>query len=139
MTNSKSLDDLLRIQGVSDAQRDSFKNFTPKITLKHYKDTNNLEIVEVEQGPPGNTKIIKHTLNWTEAEFSSPLTGQFLSKSRRTKVDDLTVPQLKEGWSVDTVEHGLIEAVARSKEEGKWVVEHVSTRSLGASFVGFLS
>lgn len=127
MTDSKSLDDLLRIQGVSDAQRDSFKNFTPKIVLKHYKDANNLESVEIERGPPGNTKIDKHALNWTEAEFSSPLMGESLSKSRRIKVDDLSLSQMKEGWSIDTVEHGLIQAVARSKED-KWVVEHVSTR-----------
>lgn len=117
---------MLRLQAVPAAAREALKSSPPQLSYKHYKDTNGLENLETERGPPGNSKTETRLLDWVETKFGSAFHNEVVTKSRRSKVDDLSDPRMKEGWTADTIEHGVIHTITRSKE-GKWIFENVST------------
>lgn len=95
------------------------------LSIKHYKDTDGVEHIEIEQGGVGKPNIEKRILIWKESEHETLLFGSMIVKSRRAMLNELDVPYLKEGWTTDTDEHGVIHNVARSKEDGKWLANQV--------------
>lgn len=50
-------------------------------------------------------------------------------KSRRVKVEELDIAFLKEGWTADTIEHGVVQSHVESdtpKSERVWIANQVS-------------
>jgi len=79
------------------------------VTIKNYKDDDGVEHVDAVQtvsGATGNTE--ERTLTWEEKNVEDPIFGWVNSKSRRVKPSELDEPFLKEGWTEDTLEHGVI-------------------------------
>jgi len=129
---------ILTLQSVSWFKRKAIRYGTVTLRIKHYK-------VDPEQGE-GNQKIEKidigqtitggipgtsenRTLIWKERENDDHVFGPVIAKSRRVRADELDVEWLKEGWTDDTYEHGLVQALAQSdtpKSGTTWIGNQVS-------------
>ncbi|KAF8917693.1 hypothetical protein CPB85DRAFT_179349 [Mucidula mucida] len=116
-TLSDDTDEVLRLQGVGWAKRRVISYATITLYIKHYKDDEGIEHVDIDQkltgGIPGTTE--NRTLIWKERHNEDHLFGPVIGKSRRVKVEELGEEEwLKTGWSEDTIEHGVIQAYAES-------------------------
>lgn len=94
------------------------------------EDGKKIEKIDIEQtltgGIPGTTE--NRTLTWEERENNDDLFGPVVGKSRRVKAEELSDEWLKEGWTEDTYEHGVVQAYARSdtpKSGTSWVGDQV--------------
>ncbi|KIY64813.1 hypothetical protein CYLTODRAFT_401382 [Cylindrobasidium torrendii FP15055 ss-10] len=125
---SGNTDEVLRLQGVGWMKRKAISMATITLTIKHYKDENEEEHIDIDQvltgGVPGTTE--NRHLTWTPRENNDSLFGHVIGKSRRVKADVLEdeLEHLKVGWTEDTYEHGLIQAYAESdtpKSGTTWV------------------
>jgi hypothetical protein len=100
------------------------------LTIKHYKDDDGLEHIDIGQiltGGVGGTQEIR-VLNWQERSHEDHVFGPVVGKSRRIKVEDVENDWLKQSWSVDTQEHGLVNSWVQSDtpKSGKtWIAEQV--------------
>lgn len=124
-------DEILALQGVSWFKRKIISIGTITLYIKHYKDDANVEHIDIDQtitgGIPGTTE--KRTLTWTERENEDHLFGAVKGKSRRVKANELDIPFLKEGWTADTFEHGLVQSYVESdtpKSGTVWIANQVS-------------
>ncbi|KAK0208155.1 hypothetical protein DFS33DRAFT_1371692 [Desarmillaria ectypa] len=114
-TLSDSTDEILRLQGVSWLKRKAISIGTVTLYIKHYRDDEGIEKVDIDQtvaGISGTSE--KRTLTWTERENNDDIFGPVIGKSRRVNVGELEEEFLKTGWTEDTVEHGVIQAYAES-------------------------
>ncbi|KAK0456655.1 hypothetical protein EV421DRAFT_1697809 [Armillaria borealis] len=114
-TLSDSTDEILRLQGVSWLKRKAISIGTVTLYIKHYRDDDGIEKVDIDQtvaGISGTSE--KRTLTWTERENNDDIFGPVIGKSRRVKLGELEEEFLKTGWTEDTVEHGVIQAYAES-------------------------
>ncbi|KAK0478298.1 hypothetical protein IW261DRAFT_1551663 [Armillaria novae-zelandiae] len=114
-TLSDSTDEILRLQGVSWLKRKAISIGTVTLYIKHYKDDDGIEKVDIDQtvaGISGTSE--KRSLTWTERENNDDIFGYVIGKSRRVKLGELEEEFLKAGWTEDTVEHGVIQAYAAS-------------------------
>jgi len=109
-------DEILALQGVSWFKRKIISLGTITLFVKHYKDDANAEHIDIDQtitgGIPGTTE--KRTLTWTERENEDHLFGAVKGRSRRVMADKLDIPFLKEGWTADTFNHGLVQSYVES-------------------------
>ncbi|KAF9056516.1 LCCL domain-containing protein [Panaeolus papilionaceus] len=109
-------DTILSLQGVGWFKRKAISIGTITLAIKHYKDDSDVEHVDIDQtitgGIPGTREV--RTLWWKERENEDHLFGHVIGKSRRITVDKLDIPFLKEGWTADTVEHGVIQSYVES-------------------------
>lgn len=109
-------DEILRLQGVSWFKRRAISIGTVTLYVKHYRDSEDIEHVDIDQtltgGIPGTTE--KRTLTWKERENDDSLFGAVIGKSRRTTVDVLDEPFLQKNWTEDTLEHGVIQSYVES-------------------------
>lgn len=123
LTNMTDTDTILRLQGVSWFKRKVISIGTITLYIKHYRvdpeegqGDQKIEKIDIDQtitgGIPGTTE--NRTLIWKERENDDHLFGPVIGKSRRVKADELDVEWLKEGWTDDTYEHGLVQAYAAS-------------------------
>jgi hypothetical protein len=79
------------------------------VIIKDYKDDEGNEHVDAEQtvaGISGNSE--KRTLIWQDKNVEDPVFGWVNSKSRRISPDQLEETFLKEGWTDETKEHGVV-------------------------------
>jgi hypothetical protein len=130
LTDMTKMDDVLRLQGVGWLTRKAIGLATIYLTIKHYKDSDGVEHIDVDQTATGGVHPTREerTLTWTEREHDDDLFGPVIGKSRRVKADDLDIPFLKEGWTSDTYDHGIIESFAKSdtpKSHTTWVAKQV--------------
>jgi hypothetical protein len=56
----------------------------------------------------------ERVFDWTERGYNDTIFGHVLAKSRRVRVEDVEEPFLRDGWTDDTAEHGLIDTYAES-------------------------
>ncbi|KAJ7786161.1 hypothetical protein B0H16DRAFT_1489378 [Mycena metata] len=118
MNKSKSgeTDKILALQGVSWIKRTAISMGTVTLTIKHYKDSESVEHVDIDQvltgGVPGTRE--ERILSWTERTNEDHLFGAVIGKSRRCKVDELDEDFLKKAWTADTIEHGVIQSYVYS-------------------------
>ncbi|KAG6862431.1 hypothetical protein C0995_011871 [Termitomyces sp. Mi166 len=114
--SDNSTDEVLRLQGVSWFKRKAISVGTITLKLKHYKDEEGVEHVDIDQtltgGIPGTSE--KRTLAWKERHNEDHLFGAVVGKTRRTTVDVLDDDFLKKGWTEDTLEHGVIQSYVES-------------------------
>ena len=122
---------MLELQGVSWLMRKAIQMSTISLSVKHYKDDNGVEHIDIEQtlsgGIPGTSE--RRILDWIYREHEDHVFGALLGKSRRSKVEDITEPFLKKDWLPDTKENGVIEAHVESdtpKSNMVWTVTQVS-------------
>ncbi|KAF8807726.1 hypothetical protein BYT27DRAFT_7097627 [Phlegmacium glaucopus] len=135
-TMNKSLsdprtDDILAMQNVSWLTRLAIKYGTITLSVKHYKDDsdgNAIEHIDIDQTVTGGIPGTRETrvLNWRERENNDHVFGHVMGKSRRVPVDQLDVAFLKEGWTADTIEHGLVQSYVESdtpKSGISWIAD----------------
>ncbi|KAK7694795.1 hypothetical protein QCA50_001983 [Cerrena zonata] len=121
-------DEILRLQGVGWFTRKAIQMATIYLTIKHYKDDDGLEHIDIDQiltGGVGGTQEIR-VLNWQERSHEDHVFGPVVGKSRRIKVEDVENDWLKQSWSADTQEHGLVNSWVQSDtpKSGKtWIAE----------------
>jgi hypothetical protein len=125
-------DDILALQGVSWFTRQAIKYGTVTLSLKHFKDEDAIEHINIDQtitgGLPGTRET--RTLVWKEQENHDYVFGYYIGKSRRVSVDQLDVAFLKEGWTADTIKHGLVQSYVQSdtaKSGTAWIVDQVKS------------
>ncbi|KAG6832286.1 hypothetical protein H0H92_003519 [Tricholoma furcatifolium] len=130
-------DEILHLQGVSWFKRKAISLATVTLKIKHYKDSEGVEHVDIDQtltgGFPGTTE--KRTLTWTERKHEDHLFGPVIGKTRRTKVDALEDDFLKRDWSDDTLEHGVIQSYVESDTE-KSAISWIADQTWGIELIG---
>jgi len=118
-TLSSPTDPILALQGVGWLKRTAISLGTVTLHVKHYKDDDGVEHIDIDQtitgGIPGTSE--ERTLTWQERENEDHVFGSVIGKSRRVKVDVLAIDFLKEGWTPDTIEHGVVQAHAESNTQ----------------------
>ncbi|KAG1721853.1 hypothetical protein EDD22DRAFT_854285 [Suillus occidentalis] len=127
---SDNIDETLKLQGVSYIKRTAIANFTLTLEPTQFTDDDGVEHIDVKQTLSGGFKAPADSLllNGEESSKNDDLFGHLIAKSWRAKVDDLEIDFLKEGWSEDTLEDGLIAGVVKSDtaKSGKdWVINVV--------------
>lgn len=120
------------MQGVSWFKRTAISTATVTLTIKHYKDADGVERIDIDQaltgGIPGTRE--ERIADWVERQKEDQLFGFVVGKSRRLKLDELDDEFLKEGWTEDTAENGVIESHVTSDtpKSGKtWIATQVSS------------
>ena len=125
----EKMEEVLRLQGVGWLTRKAIRMATIYLTIKHYKDNDGVEHIDIAQNASGRHETREErTLTWTEHEHLDDLFGAVIGKSRRVNADDLDKPFLKDGWTPDTYEHGIIQSYAKSntsKSGTTWVANQV--------------
>jgi len=128
LSDSGDTDEILRLQGVSWLTRRAIGLATITLYVKHYKDNDNVEHIDIDQrltgGLPGTTE--NRTLDWTFRENSDYLFGPVLGRSRRVSLDRIDNEFLRKGWLPDTEQHGAINSYVKSdtpKSDKTWIAE----------------
>lgn len=127
---SDSFDDVLRVQGMGWAKRKVVSSATPTLYIKHFKDSDGNEHVQTTQEGPMGLKggSEERMLDGSRIQQESPAFGPVLHSIQRARVDELDSDWQKEGWSLDTIEHGVILARLEgdtSKGGKSWVTSQV--------------
>lgn len=129
---------ILTLQGVNWIKRKAIRYGTITLHIRHYRvdpeqgqGDQKIEKIDIDQtisgGIPGTSE--NRTLTWQERENNDHLFGPVIGKSRRVKADELDIEWLKEGWTDDTYEHGLVQAWAVSdtpRSGTTWIGNQVS-------------
>ncbi|KAG2023072.1 LCCL domain-containing protein [Coprinopsis cinerea AmutBmut pab1-1] len=113
---SDSTDAILSHQGVGWFKRKAISVGTITLFVKHFKDESGVEQINIDQtitgGIPGTSE--QRTLSWTEKEHEDHVFGPILTKSRRVKPSEIDIDFLKNGWTADTLENGVIQSYSES-------------------------
>jgi len=130
-TLSDDVDKILALQGIGWLSRKIIKRATITLYIKHYKDDEGAEHIDIEQtvtggltGPPEY-----RTLNWTSHKMDHSLFGAIIAKSRRIPVAEITDEYLNSGWLPDVSREGAIQSYAEADEEKnprRWISDMVS-------------
>jgi len=126
-TLSDSIDETLKLQGVSYLKRTAIATFSLTLEPHHYTEEAGIEHIDVKQTLSGGFKAPADNLVLDNEEYPKDdgIVGPLLVKNSRVKVDELDIDFLKEEWTEDTLEDGLIYGVVRSETEKTkkdWVV-----------------
>ncbi|KAG6820553.1 hypothetical protein H0H93_015438 [Arthromyces matolae] len=132
---SKNRDDILRLQSVSWFTRQAISLGTPTLKIKHYKDDAGVERIDVDQSVSGIEGVPERKeLTWTELNRKNNVFGAMVVKTRRVTLDVLKENAegdksdsefLLTGWTDDTIEHGVVQAIARSDSKKVWRINDV--------------
>ncbi|KAJ7071167.1 hypothetical protein C8F01DRAFT_1014146, partial [Mycena amicta] len=128
-------DTILMLQGVSWFKRKAIQFGTVTLFIKHYKDDNGEEHIDIDQaggygefrltitGGMAGTREERH-LTWKDREHHDTLFGHVIGKSRRIQVADLDEEYLRNGWTPDTIEYGVVQSYVESdtpKSGTSWI------------------
>ncbi|KAJ7861606.1 hypothetical protein B0H13DRAFT_2072711 [Mycena leptocephala] len=109
---SGDTDTILKLQGISWVKRTAISMATVTLAIKHYKSDEGVEKIDIDQtitgGIPGTRE--ERTLSWTERSTEDGLFGFVTGKSRRCQVSELDEEFLKNNWTADTLEHGVVQS-----------------------------
>ncbi|KAF9525803.1 hypothetical protein CPB83DRAFT_896697 [Crepidotus variabilis] len=121
LSDDNVMDEIMRLQGIGWLPRQASRTANITIMVRHFKDESNIEHFDIHQmvsgglGLPSNVE--KRELCWKEAELETPLFGSILTKARRAHVNELDETFLREGWTTDTLDHGVVEILGTSNTE----------------------
>lgn len=134
------IDTILSLQGVSWLKRTAISLGTITLFVRHVEDADGVEHIDIDQtisgGIPASSE--NRTLDWTEHEVSDVTFGEVVSKSKRVKAEELDSDFLKNGWTADTLERGLVQSYVESntaKSGISWTANQVSSTFLRASII----
>ncbi|KAJ8453845.1 hypothetical protein ONZ45_g3040 [Pleurotus djamor] len=114
-TLSDDTADILYLQGVGWMTRKIIANASLHLTIKHFKDEEGVEHIDIEQVVAGLTSTVENrVLDWTNRDHHDHVFGHVIGKSRRLKVEEIDDEFLKKDWLSDVVEHGAIESYVES-------------------------
>jgi hypothetical protein len=118
-TLSDSVDKILTLQGISWVTRKIINNATITLDIKHYKDDEGAEHIDIIQTLTGGITSSPEyrTLTWTWAKSDHSLFGSVIGRSRRIPIADVTDEYLKSGWLPDVSRDGAIEAYVEADKE----------------------
>ncbi|KAG0704333.1 hypothetical protein DFH29DRAFT_911870 [Suillus ampliporus] len=124
---SDGVDETLKLQGVSYLKRTAIANFSLTLDFSQYVDDGGVEHVDIKQTLSGGFKAPTENIimDGDEHPKDDDLFGPLIGKTRRIKVDELDTDFLKEDWTEDTLEDGIIYGIVKSDTEktGKdWVI-----------------
>ncbi|KAF9270071.1 LCCL domain-containing protein [Marasmius fiardii PR-910] len=118
-TLSDPHDGILAAQGMGWVTRKTISFATITLHIKHYKDKDDVEHIDIDQTLSGGIKGTREerTLWWKDRETVDPIFGAIVGRTRRVK--DLSLVEsddewLRTGWTPDTFEHGLVESRVES-------------------------
>ncbi|KAJ7108811.1 hypothetical protein C8R44DRAFT_636367 [Mycena epipterygia] len=123
LSDGDAFEKMLEHQGVGVLKRKAIGFANPTMCIKHHTAADGVEHIDIEQhiksgsAPKTETRV----LTWAETTNESPLFGSIVTKTRRVNASELDDEFLKEGWTADTVEAGVIQVHARSEGGVKWV------------------
>ncbi|KAJ7596885.1 hypothetical protein C8J56DRAFT_918572 [Mycena floridula] len=119
-------DTILSLQGVGWFKRQAIRRATVTLMIKHYKDDAGVEHIDIDQtltgGIPGTRE--ERQLDGQMRNKDDSLFGPVCANSSRLKPNDIEEDYLKNGWTTDTLEHGLVFAYAESdtpKSHTSWI------------------
>ncbi|KAH6916867.1 LCCL domain-containing protein [Coprinopsis sp. MPI-PUGE-AT-0042] len=115
LTDGTKTDNILYLQGVGWATRKVISLATVTLFITHTKEEG-VEQIHIDQKLTGGITADPEnfTLNWTERHTENRIFGPLVIKARRSAPAELDVDWLKNGWTADTFEHGLIETLGQS-------------------------
>jgi len=126
LSDNKLIDKIIELQGVNWVVRKAIGIATLTLYIKHFKEDDILEHIDIGQkltggipAPPEN--II---LDWTTRMNDDGVFGPVTGRTRRTKVDVLDSDFLKKNWTLDTLEHGVVQSYDESdtpKSKTTWI------------------
>ena len=113
------MDKILTLQGVSWFKRKIITTATITLYIKHYKDKESVEHIDIEQTATGGITATPElrTLDWTLRSVENNIFGPTVGRSRRTPIADVTDEYLNNGWLSDVSRDGAIEAYAEADKE----------------------
>jgi len=126
------IDNVLYLQGVGWLKRRVITTGTVTLYVKHYKDADNIEHIDIDQTLTGGVPASKEerTLWWKDRETYDSTFGYVVGKSRRVKAEELGEAFLKEGWTADTFERGLVQSYVESdtpRSKTTWIANQVNS------------
>jgi len=121
---SEPMDKILELAGVGWLARKAVSHVNPVATIKHIVSGDGVETIEIHASVAGgkgrdNTKV----LDGTESEREDPMFGPCLTSIKRIAAADLMVDFLKQGWTADTLEHGLVVNTMKGIKGNVWHFE----------------
>ncbi|OSD03562.1 hypothetical protein PYCCODRAFT_232115 [Trametes coccinea BRFM310] len=128
-TLSDDSDEILRLQGVSWFTRKAIGMATVYLDIKHYKDENGIEHIDIDQSVTGGIKGTSEyrALDWEERPHEDHVFGAVLSKSKRVPLAEVEREWMKKDWLEESLEDGqIIFTCAKadpSKNKQKWSSE----------------
>jgi len=130
LSTPKEMDLILQHQGVSWVTRTAIAYATITIVVKHYKDDDAVEHIDINQTLSGGigTSSENRIADWTPREHNDRIFGPVISKSRRAKVQEIDDDYLRKNWLPDVLEHGVINSYVVSdteKSHKTWIAEQV--------------
>ncbi|KAK4897705.1 hypothetical protein LTR27_004477 [Elasticomyces elasticus] len=124
-TQSQSVQTLLKMQGVGFIIRQAVQYSTITVTVKHYTGEDGKEHLDQKQVSTGGiTNEDLRKLDWEWNEVENFIWGKVRGRNRVTKVSELDDDFLKQGWSQDCVEDGVVETVSKSLTSG-WAATQI--------------
>ncbi|KAL4242137.1 Pericyclase pydY-like protein [Abortiporus biennis] len=129
---SDPMDDILRLQGIGVLKRTAMGMGTAHLTVKHYKDDQFIEHIEIGQKYGGDgdsngkipgSKDIR-ILDGEDRRFEDYLIGPVVGNSRRASIDELESEFLQSDWEGDVRRHGVIASSMRgdtNKGTKEWI------------------
>jgi hypothetical protein len=128
----KELDRILKLKGGSKQLRHTVRTLrassTFTVSFKHHVDQNGLEHIIRTTGVDGkeaSSSTRKYDWQLREGQKTAGL-GLTFVKYRRTKLEDVEDPYLREGWLPETIQDGLLESYEESRVPVAWSVRSVS-------------
>lgn len=95
------------------------------LDIKHEKDADGTERLKIDEYTTTGkfaTTTEYRALTWKEAEHEDAFFGSMLAKARRCKPDDIKEDFLSQGWTEDTLKHGLIQSITRSNTRKSGII-----------------
>ncbi|KAF9225137.1 hypothetical protein BS17DRAFT_730344 [Gyrodon lividus] len=116
---SDSVDEILRLQGLSWFKRSAFSLFTLTLSIKHTIDGAGVEHIDIVHTLSGGFSGTSEgrILDWQERDDNDDVFGTVIAKSRRIDVEGVTDEFLKKDWTQDTIDDGVVLAVGCSNPE----------------------
>jgi hypothetical protein len=129
---SDDTDRILQLQGIRWLARTAISMASMAFEIKHQIDDDGVEHLDLDEyainGGIAATKEHR-TLSWSAAEHDDIAFGPMIIKSRRCQAEEIKEDFLTMGWTDETYEHGLIQALITSNTEKSglgWTTNEVS-------------
>ncbi|OCH96032.1 hypothetical protein OBBRIDRAFT_830281 [Obba rivulosa] len=125
---SDETDEILRLQGIPWIKRKAVRVASVYLAVKHSTNADGVERIETKQTLTGGVggNVENRILDWERREVDDPLFGQLIARSRRTPLDELDKDWLKQGWTDEVKEHGIVVTRVEgnpAKGGKKWAME----------------